>query len=347
MNDSLRQFCCAVQRNCHISDARHGADYGLCTYLLKMREFYRWENGLDYGASLDNESVGEWLTERERLWDTLSDDDFAPLSFEGESIDPFDVERINQLLDPYGLVYSAGYGLKSKPLFFLGHLERREDPGGATVWVAGRELARDLMAPAAMCQGEHIFIRRESFRRLLWERLENWRWHRPDNAMGRAFTYYDFEADLERALDDMVEKELDVVLLHEQGEYQAGRVLGDLWNRMLSDLGHSPAELMARALRDHLADCQVTLPRLIEREDRASIHFFVGGVTGMRKKLFPSLIAAYESWHKEGDWQPLISAAQTGREHWQRLALGLLRLYREKPERARVEIISLLEANPL
>ncbi|MES9970250.1 MAG: Sfum_1244 family protein [Candidatus Thiodiazotropha sp.] len=347
MKDSLRHLCCTVQRNCHISDARHGADYGLCTYLLKMREFYRWENGLDYGATLTNESVGEWLTERERLWDSLSNDDFAPLPFEGESIDPFDVERVNQRLDPYGLVYSAGYGLKSKPLFFLAHLERREEPGGASVWVAGRELARDLMAPAAMCQGDHIFIRRESFRRLLWERLENWRWHRPDNAMGRAFNYYDFEVDLERALDKMVEKELDVVLLHEQGEYEAGRVLGEEWNRMLSALGHSPAELMARALRDHLADCQVTLPCLIEREDRASIHFYVGGVTGMRKKLFPSLIAAYESWHNEGDWEPLLNAAHAGREHWQGLAMGLLRLYREKPERAQVEILSLLEANPL
>ncbi|MEW8506174.1 MAG: Sfum_1244 family protein [Candidatus Thiodiazotropha sp.] len=347
MKASLRELCCAVQRNCHISDARHGTDYGLCTYLLKMREYYRWENGLDYGVPLTNESVGEWLTQREKLWDSLSDDDFAPLPFEGELIDPFDVDRVNELLEPYGLVYSAGYGSKSKPLFFLAHLERREEPGGASVWVAGRELARDLMAPAAMSQGDRIYIRRESFRRLLWERLENWRWRRPDNAMGRAFNFYDFEDDLERALDEMVEKELDVVLLHEQGEYQAGRVLGELWNRMLSDLGHSPAELMARALRDHLADCQVTLPSLIEREDRASIHFFVGGVTGMRKKLFPSLIAAYERWYNEGDWEPLTAAAQTGREHWQTLAMGLLRLYREQPDRARVEITSLLEANPL
>ncbi len=95
MKGSLRQFCCAVQRNCHISDARHGADYGLCTYLLKMREYYRWENGLGYGASLANESVGEWLTRREQLWDSLSDDDFTPLPFAGRLFDPFDVDRIN------------------------------------------------------------------------------------------------------------------------------------------------------------------------------------------------------------------------------------------------------------
>jgi hypothetical protein len=312
-----------------------------------MREYYRWENGLDYGASLTNESVGEWLTQRERLWDSLSDDDFAPLPFAGRHLDPFDVDTINELLEPFSLVYSAGYGSQNKPLFFLGHLEHRAQPGGASVWVAGRELARDLMAPAAMSQGDHIFIRRESFRRLLWEKLENWRWHRPDNAMGRAFSYYDFEENLELALDQMVEKELDVVLLHEQGEHLAGRILSGEWNRMLSRLGHSPAEMMARAVRDHFADCQVTLPHLIEQEDRASLHFFVGGLNGMRKKLFPSLSAAYEQWHREGDWESLQSMVLKGREHWRAMALALLKLHQEQPDRTQDGIKSMLEENCL
>jgi hypothetical protein len=312
-----------------------------------MREYYRWENGLDYGAALTNESVGEWLTQRERLWDSLSEDDFAPLPFADRHLDPFDVDTINGLLEPHGLVYSAGYGSKNKPLFFLGHLEHRAQPGGASVWVAGRELARDLMAPAAMSQGDHIFIRRESFRRLLWEKLENWRWHRPDNALGRAFSYYDFEENLELALDRMVEKELDVVLLHEQGEYHAGILLGESWNRMLARLGHSPAELMARAVRDHFADCQVTLPGLIEREDRASVHFFVGGLNGMRKKLFPSLFTAYESWYREGDWEPLQMVVRKGREHWRGIALAMLKIHHQQPDQVREGIESLLEANRL
>jgi hypothetical protein len=314
---------------------------------LKMREYYRWENGLDYGVSLVNESVGEWLIRRERLWDSLSEDDFAPLPLAGRLFDPFEVDLINERLDRYGLVYSAGYGSRSKPLFFLGHLERREEPGGASVWVAGRELARDLMAPAAMCQGDRIYIRRESFRRLLWEKLENWRWHRPDNALGRAFAYYDFEANLEYALDQMVEKELDVVVLHEQGEYQAGRVLGEGWNQMLSVLGHSPAELMARAVRDHWADCEVTLPTLIDREDGASVHFFLGGLNGMRKNLFSTLISAYERWHATGDWQALKGVVETGREHWSAMAGEVLRIHHQRPDQAAVEIKSLLENSKL
>jgi hypothetical protein len=347
MNGNLRALCCVVQRNCHISDARHGADYGLCTYLLKMREFYRWENGLDYGASLTNESVGEWLTEREALWESLSEDEFAPLPFQGGQFDPFDVENINRTLEPLGLVYSAGYGVKNKPLFFLGHLERREHPGGVSVWVAGRELARDLMAPAAMCQGDRIYIRRESFRRLLWEKLESWRWHRPDNALGRAFSYYDFEHELEPSLDQMVEKELDTVLLHEQGEHLAGLELGQPWNELLSELGHSPAELMARAVRDHWADCRVTLPKLLEREDAASIHFYLGGLSGMRKQLFPRLVSAYEAWHASGDWDLLRACIGEGEAHWGSLARRLLDWGTASPAEAKVGIKALVEASTL
>jgi hypothetical protein len=155
--------------------------------------------------------------------------------------------------------------VKNKPLFFLGHLERREEPGAVSVWISGRELARELTAPAAMNQGERIFIRRESFRRLLWEKLEAWRWHRPDNALGRAFACYDFENALESSLDAMVEQELNAVLLHEQGEYQVGCEVGERWNQLLMDLGYTPAELMARAIRDHWADCLVTLPELIRQ----------------------------------------------------------------------------------
>ena len=347
MNGNLRDLCCAVQRNCHISDARHGADYGLCTYLLKMREFYRWENGLDYGTALTNESVGEWLTAREALWESLSEDEFAPLPFQDTQFDPFDVERINRQLEPLGLVYSAGYGLKNKPLFFLGHLERREDPGGVTVWVAGRELARDLMAPAAMCQGDRIYIRQESFRRLLWEKLESWRWHRPDNALGRAFAYYDFENRLEEALDEMVEKELEAVLLHEQGEHLVGLELGDAWNDLLSELGHSPAELMARAVRDHWADCRVTLPKLLEREDAASIHFYLGGLTGMRKQIFPRLISAYETWHESGNWGFLKECVSEAEAHWGFLARELMSYSNLAPQQAKTEIKALVDANSL
>lgn len=323
---ALERFSVAVQKNCHISDAQHGADYGLCTYLIKMREYYRWEQGLSYGSSLKKDEVGDWLSEREALWQSLQDEPFADLPLSESSCDPFDVHAINRELEPLGLVYSAGYGLKNKPLFFLGHLERHVDTGASSIWISGRELARDLTAPAAMNQGEHIYLRQESFRRLLWEKLESWRWHRPDNALGRAFACYDFEQNLEQSLDAMVEHELAAVLMHEQGEYQVGRELGEKWNEMVMAVAHTPVELMARAIRDHWADCRVTLPELIHRGDQASLHFYIGALDGMRKQIFPSLLKVYEGWRGNGDWTPLAALANQGREHWSQLAQDLVRL---------------------
>ncbi|HSP01523.1 MAG TPA: hypothetical protein VLN90_08695, partial [Thioalkalivibrio sp.] len=41
-NAQLSDLRQSVQRNCDIADARHAGNDTLCTYLLKMREFYRW-----------------------------------------------------------------------------------------------------------------------------------------------------------------------------------------------------------------------------------------------------------------------------------------------------------------
>jgi len=347
MNSSLQTFCDAVQQNCHISDARQGSDYGLCTYLMKMREYFRWERGLGFESRLEKDEVGDWLTAREALWNNLVEDDFAHLPLQGRHYDPFDVDTLNAELEPLGLVYSAGYGAKNKPQFFLGRLERRETAGEVSIWVSGRELARDLTAPAAMNQGERIFIRRESFRRLLWEKLESWRWHRPDNALGRAFACYDFENELETSLDAMVEKELGSVLLHEQGEYRVGRQVGGQWSDLLAAVAYTPAELMARAVRDHWADCQVTLPALIRQSDAASIHFYIGGLSGMRKMIFPRLQQAYEGWFAKGDWQLLEDVAMQGTAHWSALANELLALHEQHGEEAGQPIRELVEGSYL
>ena len=80
----------SVQHNCHISDARHGGEYGLCTYLLRMREYFRWEQGQAFSDPLDSEQVSAWLERREAHWEALSNADFAPVLIGGEQFDPFD-----------------------------------------------------------------------------------------------------------------------------------------------------------------------------------------------------------------------------------------------------------------
>lgn len=324
---AIDEVSASVQLNCYISDARYGSEYGLCTYLLKMREYFRWERGLSYSGVIDNEEVGEWLSEREDLWKGLEKREFGSIKVDNDEYDPFNSERINAVLNPYGLVYSGGIGRFGRPHFFLGELERRVDTPDYSLMVSGRELARDLTSPPAMTRDRVIYVRRESLRQMLWEKLESWRWHRPDNPLGRAFSCYEFERDLEGSLDRMTDDELHQVMLHERGECLAGNWLGEGWNRMLSDLTHTPAELAARAVRDHLADCWVTLPKTVESARASSLHFFVGNLSAMRKSLFPGLREAYDRWFESADSAALESVAREGLEHWKSVAGSMLKLH--------------------
>jgi len=340
---SLPELRLTVQHNCHIADALYAGDYTLCIYLLKMREFYRWERGLPYNSLLENRSVGEWLREREQLWDSLENNEFESIIIDNREFDPFDTAAINLALQPYELVYSGGLGLKTKPHFFLGKLHDCHEVNDYTVYISSNEYARDLTAPPAMALGQTIFIRRESLKRMLWEKLEEWRWNKPANAMARAIEHYDFNIDVDAALDNMTENELQSALLHEIGEVEAGQWLGEDWQQMLAELPRSKAEIMLRALRDHLADALSTLPSLVEQEQAASLHFYFANLTAMRKHMYPSLLSAYQQWYENGNIKPLKKQIKQGQDHWQSLAENVLELYRERGPESRESIESLLE----
>jgi len=58
MNRRLERLRRAVQANCDVSDARHARNMTLCTYLLEMRELFRWERGAALTAPLPRADVG-------------------------------------------------------------------------------------------------------------------------------------------------------------------------------------------------------------------------------------------------------------------------------------------------
>ena len=338
----------AVQHNCDIVDARHGSDYGICTYLLKMRELYRWERGLALGVRLDKDEVGDWLTARESHLETLEQAEFSALAVGGRSIDPFDAEAVNEALAEDGLVYSAGLVDGARPHFFLAELEREQQAkDGFLLRVAGRELARCLYAPPAMSRGSSIFLRRESLRRYLWEKYESWLWSRPQNAMARAIAHYPFDEALDEALDSMTRAEMAVIEAHERGEHQAGLDLGEGWEAMLIDLSLTPAEIMARAVRDHLADCTHTLPMLIAGRREPSLHLFMGNLGAMRKQLFPSLLRAYDDWRSSGDISVFSGPIREGAAHWLGLARRMLELHEQNRDGAAKQIAAEVEASTL
>jgi hypothetical protein len=347
MNRQLQTITQAVQTNCHIADAGFATDFTLCIYLMKMREFYRWEMGHGFSDSLPQEQVGQWLRAREELWESLEDTDYTPITVEEQSFDPFDTETINEQLIPLGYVYSGGLGYRTKPHFFLARLEEQRLEDDYTILVSNDELARDLSSPPAMTLGKTIFIRRESLRRLLWEKVEQWNWNKPDNPMARAIAMYDFNKDIESSLDKMTDNELTAVLMHETGEVKAGKMLGEEWEAMLMALPRSKAEFMLRAIRDHLADALSTLPYLVEADNEASIHFYLGNLSNMRKDLFPRLRTVYQDWLASRSTAPFKQIIEISHDHWLTVARQALTIFRQQDPDWVKQIDSMIEANRL
>ncbi|HHL18226.1 MAG TPA: hypothetical protein ENJ33_00665 [Thiothrix sp.] len=343
--EALSLLTKTVQHNCHIADARHAGDYTLCVYLLKMREMYRWEQGQDFSKTLTTDDVGDWLTKREEKWDDVEERDYQPLVINGKSYDAFDNDAINILLKEEKLVYNAGLGVRCRVHFFLGELEEYHEHDDYRILVSGKEYARDMGAPPAMAQQQSIFIRMESLRRMLWEKVEEWRMSGLDNPIGRAAAYYDFDGNVESALDQMATLEADVLIAHEIGEVQAGKLLGDeQWSAMLNGLpARSHAELMLRAVRDHLADTLHTLPFLLQNKHPACLHFYFGVMTSMGKKLSPALYAAYKHWHNTHDLSQLQVLIEVHKTHWQQTAQQAIAIFQKDAEQAVQKIEDLIE----
>ncbi len=324
----------AVQANCHIADARHARELTMCNYLLGMRELYRWEQEVPLSRPLPKEELGAWLSQREALWGELEASDFRPLPVGGERYDPFAIAAINAALAPHGLIYGGGYGRFGKPHFFLGELLRREERLGVTVLVSGCEYARDLWAPPAALQDGRVFLRQDALRRWLWEKIEIWGVRKADGALKAALDGYGFGADPEAALERMAAQESETLILHELGEAMAEPLLGPAWREMLASFTGRRAEILARAVRDNLADCLSTLPELLDRGAGSSIHFYFANFEGLRRSLFPRLADAYARWRESGDPTALQEALAAGRSHWTNAGQRLLTAREDDPAQA-------------
>jgi hypothetical protein len=327
----LAELTAAVQHNCDVIDARHARDSGLCTYLLGMREYFRWVTGLDLGARVESNAVGRWIAWREQQWEALLDagqDRLADLPLDGVA-DPYDEPSVNRLIAEHGLVYGAGIGRFGVPLFFLASCESRTLRDGVQVVIAGDELARGYVAPPALSRGSTIIVRLDALRRWLWTRAEAAAAREPADPFRSALAAYARGDRPDRAIERMARGELESLILHEFGELSAGRIVGPDWERMLEQLDDRRAELVARAIRDLLADCLVTLPTLIEQRAATSLDFWFSNFDGMRRALAPQLLEARLAGPCAVDLDRLSRSVTRGRAHWGSIAVDLLERWRQ------------------
>lgn len=314
----------AVQRNCDLADAYHAREASLCTYLLAMREFFRWHAAQPLGAPLPRDAVGRWIAEREAAWEELRSaaPGFSPLPVAG-GVDAFDEAGVNAALTGQGVVYGAGVGRFGAPLFFLADLAEERMRDGARVLVTEREHARGLHAPPALARNGTIVVRKDALRRWLWTRIEGSQRRTRDDALALALRLQP-GSDLVERVAALAEQETESLVLHELGELRAGRLLGAEWEAMLAAFTDRRAELIARAVRDLLADALVTLPVLSERAQASALHAWFANFDGLRRALAPELAELHAAAFDAASRRRLRAEAQRQAQRWHGGALQLL-----------------------
>ncbi|MGB8992885.1 MAG: Sfum_1244 family protein [Desulfobaccales bacterium] len=306
----------AVRWNCDIASAGQAGLFSLCGLLLRLRQLFKWEHRLPPWREAEPEAVLEWIARRERTWDELEEADWRALAWGRAAIDPFAVETLNDHLLPQGLAYGAGLSRGLTPTFFLGELLEVRREGALTILILGPELARDLDASPALCQGTLIYARRQALAFYLWDHLSD------PTQQKNAFLHVALQAyhlNLQGLLRDpeahqerfeaFLEGEMEAAIRHEMGEaLEPG--LKSAFPALLERFSQTRVELWVRALKDVLAEVNDwgRLAYLIDHQSLPSLAVMLAWRPGLYPALLPELELAFQELLATGNWEPVDAA---------------------------------------
>lgn len=326
-----------IKLNCTISDAHFWGYYSICGLLLRLRELYRNEQSLMPWDEIPKADISDWIASTEAQWKALEHHPLRPLQIGDSLYDPFDVDGLNDLLSGKGLVYGGGYGRFNKPTFFLARLLSSTERGDYRIYYAGTELCRDLSTSVAMLQGRCIFMRLDSLKMLLWDKLQELHSRKFGGLLKEAFASYGIEGpslspeNLSAKIDSLASRLSDLFILHEMGEAFEDEY-ADEW---LSILGHNQeraTEFYVRGIKDLLADTSEKGPLkwITDSMDIPLLNFYMVFMDGIRKEIFPEMVAAFQNFMENGGkWSLIEHARMKGYEKARELRGHVLRLWRE------------------
>ena len=311
-----------VQYNCDISDARDHGIYSLCTMVLKLRNLYKWERGLQPWEEPESADLLDWIEAKENYWETIAGETFRPLSVAGRQFAPLDLEDVNATLDGT-LHYGAGFGRSMKTIFFLAEkLEQRTIEGCPAV-ILGAEQAREMASPFAMVQDGLIILRKQPLRTFLWDQIQDAR-SSCKVSLRLALKSYGLlnhgvldQELFKQSLDTIVDQEMNLFLYHEVGEILQGERISESLRRLVAHFPGSVLELVGRAVKDILADTHPAGPlAYIVRERRpTSLGLYLTFFDSLREKLFPEIRPAGLRFVADSDWRHIEQARHAC---WQR-----------------------------
>jgi hypothetical protein len=312
----LPELLSQVRWNCQVAAAGQSGLFSLCGTLLRLRQLYKWEHQLPPWGEPDPGAVLDWIETQERTWDALEGLPWRPLTWGEDSLEPFQVEELNDHLFPLGLAYGAGLSRGLAPTCFLGELSEVRQWGELTILILGPELARDLDATPALCQGNLIYARKQTLAFYLWDRLSD------PVQQNNSFLKIALDAygmPLKGLLRDpeghqaqfsaFLEAELEAAIHHEQGEaLEPG--LKTAFPAILELYPQTRVELWVRALKDCLAEVNDwgRITYLIKTRHLASLALLFAWRPGIYPLLLPELEPAFWQLAQHGDWQALETA---------------------------------------
>jgi hypothetical protein len=323
-----------ILHNCEISDAHHAGTFSICGLALRLRDLYKWEQGLPPWEERESAEVLEWIEAKENKWEAHADTDFWDISINGKKFDPFDTIGINSAIETQHFFYGAGYARSLKPTFFLAAVEETSVIDKTPVYILGRELARDLLTIPALSQDDCVLLRQDSARLFLWDSISYIKKSaRPalNFALDRCGIKDRQPNALRRSLDDILAVLKTTYIYHEIGELKDTVFDRALWREIIAAFPFSPAEYLARAVKDLLADTNDfgTLHHIVRQRKTAALAFYVAFLDGLLKEFFQELPAAFEEFTKTDDWDTIEQALAGGYQTATRHAGLIMDLYRE------------------
>ncbi len=338
MNAELENLQQQILYNCRISDSRYGGVFSLCGFLLRMRDYYKWEMSLDPWEEPDYQDLLQWVEHKEELWEETADQELTTLVIGQDVFDPFDVDGINSRIMDSGLFYGAGYATGMKPTFFLATASTRKIINNMQLHILDRELARDLFTSPAMRQRSHIITRPRTMAALLWDLILE---KKPSTLPALTFALEQYELDLEglkrspkkssTALWQIARDESETWIYHELGEAMQQEFDLEAWQSIIADHANTVLEKVARAAKDLLADTheQGLLAHIIKHQKKSSLGLYLCLAEPLARSLFPEIKPAFDRIKSGQSWSLLEDTRQAGYLRAKDLARQLMEIHLE------------------
>jgi len=327
-----------VLANCNIADSHHAGLYSICGLALRLRDLFKWENRLEPWIEKDPSEVLKWIGDKEDAWEKLAEKEFRDIRLFKRRFDPFDVKGINSILELYDLIYGGGYARSLKPSFFLADLEEKKVINHITVFILGKEYARDLLTIPAFSQDNCIYVRKESARLFLWDQIF---YVKKSGRYALKFglkTYGlkdEMHEDLHRCFYQIADDETDTYIYHELGEIRETVFDRNTWQEIIAAFPHTPIELLVRTVKDLLADTGEygRLRHIIRERKTASLAFYVAFLENFAKVLFPQITVAFQNFTQTRDWDLIEKAMVEGYKNAKSNAEAIIGIYRTAREK--------------